>query len=82
MVRATDTEEGISVHIFIFRNTQEDIDSWYDRFVQVYHNEMSSKKNYYVAKKAWWCDELGELAKLTHKAEKRLREVMQLKENS
>ena len=30
-----------------------------------------TKKNYYVAKKAWWCDELGELAKLTHKAEKR-----------
>ena len=63
------------------KSMQEDIDKWYSNFIQIYHQEMSnfnkkledtpkSRKNYYISRKAWWCDELSDLASKTHTAEK------------
>ena len=58
-----------------------DIDNWYNAFVAIYHSEMNtfykclddtptSKKNYFIARKGWWNDELGKLVKETRLAEK------------
>ena len=58
------------------RLTQDKLDEWYGSFVKVYHSEMEkfyrrlgdapvSKKNYYTARKEWWLEELGALAKDT-----------------
>ena len=60
---------------------QEQMDAWYESFVSMYHAEMHkfyrvledppcSRKTYYIARKEWWTDELGVLAKKTLEAEK------------
>ncbi len=61
--------------------TQAKLDAWYESFIAVYHDEMNkfyrrlddtpvSRKNYYIAKKEWWSDELNALAKETLVAER------------
>ena len=63
------------------KSTQDEINKWYDAFIAVYHAEMckfykliedtpKSKKNFHISRKGWWCDELGEQAKKTHRAER------------
>ena len=75
------------------RLTQDSLDTWYKQFVTTYHNEMdqfykrledtpSSKKNYYIARKAWWSEELGALAKKTLAAERNFLKLQKERKDS
>ena len=72
------------------RINQESLDAWYTQFVTVYHSEMdsfyrkledtsSSKKNFYISRKAWWSEELGALAKKTLIAERNYLKLQKLR---
>ncbi len=63
------------------KQCQEELDKWYEAFVNIYHKEMDSfykklentpksAKNFHIMKKEWWTDDLTALAKETHRSEK------------
>ena len=62
------------------RLSQETLDEWYEEFIKLNHNEMNtfykeldntprSRKNYFIARKPWWSDDLSESAKAVYAAE-------------
>ncbi len=71
---------GLIDELLEMKLTQERLDEWYGQFVKVYHEEMNSFykklentprscKNYFIAHKPWWSDDLSESARIVHKTE-------------